>query len=85
VDYYREWAKGNSVASLLQHKLGAAADARRLKHLKSQGDERRTLLQLRRLKGDDREEFFDALGEHDVVYKKLSQKASQDVDMEDEL
>ncbi len=85
VDYYREWARGNSVLNLVKHKLGASAEARRLKHQKAQEDERRALLLVRRMSGDDRDVYFDALGDSDPVYGKLrvTSSASTDDDMDE--
>ncbi len=85
-DYYREWVKGNSVANLVKSKLSASAEGRRLKQLKAQEDERRSLLLLRRMSGDERDEYFDAIGESDPVYKRLRRGCqNDDVDMDEQL
>ncbi len=85
-DLYREWVKGNSVANLVKNKLSASAEGRRLKQLKAQEDERRSLMFVRRMSGEDCDEFFDALGENDPVYRKLRRECSTAVDTDmDEL
>ncbi len=84
-DYYREWAKGNCVLNLVKHKLGASTEAKRLKHQKAQEDERCALLLVRRMNGDDRDEYFDALGISNSVYGKLraGSRAQVDADMDE--
>jgi hypothetical protein len=84
-DYYREWVKGNSVANLVKHKLSAAQEARRLKHQKTQEDERRALIFLRRMNGDERDDYFDSLGSSDPVYGKLRNTSHDDEDMHEVL
>jgi hypothetical protein len=86
VDHYREWVKGNSVASLIKTRLSASAEARRLKQLKAQEDERRALLLVRRMSDAERDEYFDAVGDDDPVYKKLRLGGNSfDVEMEEVL
>jgi hypothetical protein len=85
-DYYREWVKGNSVANLVKSKLSASAEGRRLKQLKAQEDERRALLLVRRMSDGERDEYFDAIGGDDPVYKRLRRGCnSDDVDMNEVL
>jgi hypothetical protein len=85
-EYYREWVKGNSVANLVKSKLSASAEGRRLKQLKAQEDERRALLLVRRMSDGERDEYFDAIGDVDPVYKRLRRGCNgDDVDMDEEL
>jgi hypothetical protein len=83
-DYYSEWVKGNSVANLVKKKLSASSEGRRLQQLRAKEDERRVLLFVRRMGEGERDEYFDALGDDDPVYKKLRWTGqSSDVDMDE--
>jgi hypothetical protein len=86
VDSYREWVKGNDVSTLVKYKLSAAQEARRLKNLQAQENERRALMFVRRMNGSEKDEFFDSRGASDVVYQKLCNNSSTDhEDMEEVL